>query len=273
MRRVWLIINRASRSVGNDWEAKLTQAFEARGTQVAGTTDFPADSLPTLRELDAADTDVVAVAAGDGTINAVAHALDDWSGIVLVLPGGTMNLLAKALHGAALPTAIIAAVKSPPDARPIATVDAGDHRAIVGVIVGPAASWVHAREAVRHGNWGRLRRAFRLAYTRSLSRSVRVREGQGKSRGYRAIFIHPSDDVLTVVKVRASGWQDGVRLGFTYLAGTWERAPGVETTSSPEVRLAERELVSALFDGEPVKLPGDTRLAIGQTRVRFAHTL
>ena len=273
MKRVWLIINRASRSVAADWEVKLRKAFETRGTQVAGITDFPADALPTIAELETAGTDVVAVAAGDGTVNAVAHALDDWSGILLVLPGGTMNVLAKALHGDALPEAIVAAVKSPPDARPIATVDAGERRAVVGAIVGPGASWVHTREAVRHGHWGRLARAFRLAYTRTLSDAVHVRTTGKRSRGYRAVFIHPGERELGLVKVRASGWQDGVRLGFNYLTGTWEHARGVETESVAEVTLAERHPVSALFDGEPLKLPPHTTLRLGKTKLRFAHTV
>ncbi len=273
MKRVWLILNRSSRSVAGDWDAILTAAFEARGTTVAGLTDFPDQPLPTAAELDAGKVDVVAVAAGDGTINAVARAYDDWGGVLLVLPGGTMNLLAKSLHGDAAPEAIVAAIADPPDVRPIATVDAGDHRAVVGAIVGPAASWVHTREAVRKGAWSKIARNIRLAYTRTLSKSVHLRAGQGRSRGYRAVFIHPADDTLSIVKVRASGWQDGVRLGFTYLTGTWEGARGVETDTKTEVVLAEREPVSALFDGEPLKLPGRSTLTLGKTRLRFVHTI
>ena len=273
MKRVWLVINRSSRSVGNDWEAKLKAAFEARGAAVAGVTDFPADTLPDPAALDAAQVDVAAVAAGDGTINAVARALEDWTGILLVLPGGTMNLLAKALHGDALPEAIITAIRNPPDARPIATVDSGDNRAVVGAIVGPAASWVHAREAVRAGSWGKFTRSVRLAYVRTLSRSVHLRKGGGRSRGYRAIFIHPDEGALSVVKVRASGWTDGVRLGFTYLAGMWEKARGIERDAATSIQLAETEPVSALFDGEPLKLPPDATLSIGETRLKFAHTI
>ena len=272
MKRVWIILNRASRAVGEDWEAKLVAAFEARGAEVAGTTDFPDDDLPSPKDLDVADVDVAVVAAGDGTINATAHALEDWSGTLLVLPGGTMNLLAKALHGDALPEAIVAAVTSPPAAHPLPTVVSGDHRAVVGIIVGPAARWVHAREAVRHGRWHRLLRAIRLASLRTLSQSVRVREGARRSKGYRAIFAHPNGDSLAIIRVRAAGWADGVRLGFTYVTGTWERARGIETNNVAEVRLASERPVFALFDGEPVYLPPDAKLRAGKTRLKFVTT-
>ena len=175
-------------------------------------------------------------------------------------------------HGDALPEAIVAAVTSPPEAHPLPTVVSGDHRAVVGIIVGPAARWVHAREAVRHGRWHRLMRAIRLASLRTLSQSVRVREGARRSKGYRAIFAHPDGDALAVIRVRAAGWTDGVRLGFTYVTGTWERARGIETNSVAEVTLASERPVFALFDGEPVYLPPDATLRAGKTRLKFVTT-
>ena len=271
MHRVWLILNKASRAVGEDWEATLVAAFEARGCEVAGTTDFPDGDLPSVEQLKGIDT--VAVAAGDGTINATATALDDWDGMLLVLPGGTMNLLAKALHdGSTDPQAIIAAVADPPNTRSVPTVDSDDVRAYVGAIVGPAASWVHAREAVRKSAWGKLRRAVRLAYLRSLSHSVRLVAGKRRSRGYRAIFIHPDGDTLSLVKIRADGWQDGVRLGFGYLTGSWENARGVETARTTSVTLAEDTPTFALFDGEPLRLPPAATLSLGTTKLRFITT-
>ncbi len=272
MKTVWLILNRGSRAVGDDWEDRLVAAFEARGATVAGTTDFPHDALPTPEALDAAHVEIAAVAAGDGTINAVARMLDAWRGSLLILPGGTMNLLARKLHATLDPATIIAAVADPAATDRLTTVDADDHRAVVGVIIGPGASWVHAREAVRAGRWDRLRRAARFAYLRTLSHAVRVRQGGRRSKKYRAIFVHPADDALSVVKISASGWTDGVRLGFGYLTGTWENARGVETETAHDLMLADERPTFALFDGEPVRLAPDATLRFGQTRLRFVTT-
>lgn len=268
--RVWLILNRASRAVAGDWEDKLTTGFRGRGWAIAGTTDFPNQSLPEPQQL--GEVDIVAVAAGDGTINAVAKQLDDWPGLLLVLPGGTMNMLAKALHGSVDPAAIIAAIADEPRTQQIPTIESGVHRAYVGAIIGPGASWVHAREAVRHNRWARLRRAVRFAWLRSLSRAVHLQDGARPSPGYRAVFVRPEDNALSVIRVRAAGWRDGVRLGFTYLAGNWQTARGIKADTADAVALASRRPVFALFDGEPLHLPQDVVLRAGQTRLRFITT-
>lgn len=269
--QVWLIFNRTSRAFAADWEAKLTSAFEARGWSLVGTTDFPHQDLPgpTLLE----KVDMVAVAGGDGTINAVARHLDDWPGLLLALPGGTMNLLAKALHGSLGPEAIIAGIAEPPQSRRVPTVDSGIHRSLVRAIIGPGASWVHAREAVRHGRWSRLRRAVRFAWLRSLSRAVRLREGVRRSARYRAVFVHPEEGRLSIIRVRAAGWTDGVRLGFTYLTGNWQNARGIDMDRADDLTLAASRPVFALFDGEPLHLPPDAVLVPGETRLRFITTL
>ena len=45
------------------------------GLRVAFSTSFPTDDLPTPAMLDAADLDLVAIFAGDGTVNAALDAL------------------------------------------------------------------------------------------------------------------------------------------------------------------------------------------------------
>ena len=42
---------------------------------------------------------LVANAASDGTVNALATGLEGWDGALLVLPGGTANLLTRAIQG------------------------------------------------------------------------------------------------------------------------------------------------------------------------------
>src|SRR6185503_11483489 len=90
--------------------AALEACCGAHGFEVARRTVFPEQALPTPAELAAAGIDRVAVFAGDGTVNAAIAGLAGWDGAVLVLPGGTMNLLYHRLHGARSLEQTVAAV-------------------------------------------------------------------------------------------------------------------------------------------------------------------
>ena len=70
MTRFWLIANARSGSVSDTTLEGVVAALAARGV-LAGRTDFPAEPLPELRALDAAQVDTVVVLAGDGRISSV----------------------------------------------------------------------------------------------------------------------------------------------------------------------------------------------------------
>lgn len=270
MKHVRLIYNPASGSVGTGTVDAIKAAVETAGGRIDALTCFPDEPLPTIAELDGIDT--VIVAAGDGTINAAAEALDDWPGRMLVLPGGTMNMLPKLLHDSTDSAAILTKVREA-DARPLATVNAGEHRALVGALIGPAAIWVHAREAVRKGRWHRLRRAVGLAWTRSFGHSVRVIENGKRSQGYRAIYVAPEGEQLRVVKVTTRGWRDGVTIGWHWLRGNVVAADGVSEEMLDSLTLASSNPIFALFDGEPGHLPVGTVITPGETRLAFVTTI
>lgn len=151
MERLWLVTNYASGSAGEEECAAVEAIFAERGMALAGRTVFPGEPLPGATALAAAGVDTLVLFAGDGTINAALCALSGWGGAVLILPGGTMNMLARRLHGAADPHAIVHAAHREPRRTRLPYVEAGPHRAFVALILGPAATWAHAREMVRGG--------------------------------------------------------------------------------------------------------------------------
>lgn len=107
MKRVWLISNPHSGSTSEDRCEALAALFAEPHATIVGRTTFPQDELPSVTDLIAADTQMVALFAGDGTINAAASLYDAWDGAMLILPGGTMNMLAKRLHGESEPHEIV----------------------------------------------------------------------------------------------------------------------------------------------------------------------
>ena len=270
---LWLVTNAASGSNDEDALAALKQSFTAAGIAIVRIVNFPDDDLPTAQELDQAGSPLVAVFAGDGTINALVTSLYGWGGAILILPGGTMNLLAKELHGTADPAAIIHAAHEHGEIVALPFVEAGQHRALVGLILGPATSWVHARELVRSGKLRGLVRALRHGIRRTFSRGIRLEGVPGLDHHAQAVFVRPGKERLDIAAVDARDFRSIAALGWEWLTGDWVAARAVTQVFAERFRIGSRKPVLALFDGEPVMLDPATQICGGETRKMFVRTL
>ena len=268
LRRLWLVANHGSGSTSPAEVEALVEHFSGQDVEIVSRTLFPDQPLPAATDLDAAGVDTLVVIGGDGTINAAASAAGGWQGQCLVLPGGTMNLLPKALHGDADHQTIVAALPSARLVRlPLA--EAEGRVALCGVILGPAASWVHAREGIRQRRFWRALRAAQTAWARSFGSGVRILGTPGRQR---AVLVTPDSDGLDVAAIDAAGIGDALTLGWHWLTGDWRAAQTVRTGRAAEVELAGRRRVRALFDGEPAMLGSPVSVRHGFTRLHFIAT-
>lgn len=268
--RLWFITNPNSGSATREKCEALEAVFEERGLTLVGRTAFPDAPIPSIDDLQGVDT--VVLFAGDGTINAALCALADWDGAFLILPGGTMNLLAKALHGNAEPATIIHAAHEGGRQVPLPYIEAGPHRAFVGLILGPAAHWGHAREAARKGRFTRMLQGIRSAWRRTFGKGIRIAGVPGMRGRYQAVFVAPSADALEVAAIDARDWASIVELGWNWLTGDWVAARAVTDRCAQRLRPVGKRPVLALFDGEPVTLDPDVEVMGGVTRPAFIAT-
>jgi len=272
MQRLWFVTNPNSGTADDKKADAIEAACDARNCGFVGRSNFPDDDLPTPDVLDAAKVDTVVLFAGDGTINAAVCALVGWDGAILILPGGTMNLLAKRLHGDAEPGDIVAAALAGGERVDLPYVAAGEHRALVGLIVGPAASWYRAREHVREGSLRQLLPAIRAAWRRTFGRGVRLTGAPGFPQQVQAAYVWAEDDYLEVAAIDARDLRSIAELGWTWVTGDWVTARAVTEIRAEELRIAEPRAVLALFDGEPVSLDPGTRIGVGRTGKQFIAT-
>lgn len=273
MQNLWFITNPNSGTATPAKCEALEAVFKERGLTLAGRTAFPDQSLPEGGALDAKKVDTVVLYAGDGTINAALCALEKWKGDFLILPGGTMNLLAKNLHSEMDPEKIIAAAHDAKRRVALPYVAAGEHRAFVGVILGPAAAWARAREAMRKGRFGRMFGAVRSAWRRTFGRDgIRVEGARGLGDHYQAVFVFPHLDGLDVAAVDAREWKSIAQLGWDWVSGDWVAAHAVTEARTQELRLRGDKAALALFDGEPVNLDASVKIVPGKSEERFITT-
>lgn len=273
MQTLWFITNPNSGTTSHQKCEALEAVFAESGLRLAGRTHFPADSLPKGAELDAAGVDTVVLFAGDGTINAALCALAEWQGAFLILPGGTMNLLAKSLHSETDPHKIVHAARVSDRRVALPFVEAGPHRAFVGLILGPAAAWARAREAVRKGRAGRLIGAARAAWRKTFGGGgIRLEGAPGLGDQYQAVFVSPNLGDLHVAAVDARDWGSIVQLGWEWVTGDWIAARAVSETRTTALRVRGNRPVMALFDGEPVTLGPRETIRAGKSLETFIQT-
>jgi len=273
MQKLWFITNPNSGTTSPVKCEALEAVFAERGLTLVGRTNFPDDALPKGAALTRDGVDTVVLFAGDGTINAALCSLAKWKGSFLILPGGTMNLLAKALHSEMDPHKIVHAAQESKRLVTLPYVEAGPHRAFVGLILGPAAAWARAREAVRKGKVGRLVQAARAAWRRTFAKKgIRVEGVPGLKHHYQAIFVTPADDGLEVNAVDARDWGAIAQLGWDWLTGDWVAGRAVTECHAQTMRVKGTRPVLALFDGEPVTLDPKETIRAGTSLRAFIAT-
>ena len=139
----WFICNSASGS----YDAQRCDAL-ADALGATRRITIPDDPMPDAAAARREGAERIAIFTGDGTVSSAVEALEGWDGELLILPGGTMNLLSRKLHGDATPEDIIARLPQA-TARTMPILKGAGLRSLVGVIAGPTSAWGDVREAVR----------------------------------------------------------------------------------------------------------------------------
>lgn len=256
---IWLAFNAASGSNNDAALAALEQAFVDAACPIARLIGFHETGAPSLAELRESGVDILVVFAGDGTINSLVTALYDWEGSVLVLPGGTMNLLAKRLHGDdGEPVEIIARVAAGRARRvrpTLARSRCGD--GLAGILAGPGTVWAEVRETMRETDViGTIKGAAEAIGESTGGPKVFCLEPAcGRAEGYSAIQITPADDGLVVEGYYVETMGDYAKQGFALLRRNFREGPHDTLGCFPRVRLAnsQGEPMGLLIDGEPSK--------------------
>jgi diacylglycerol kinase family enzyme len=273
MEKLWFITNPGSGSTTKAKCDALEAVFEEGGLTLVGRTEFPAEEIPKGASLTRKKVDTVVLFAGDGTINAALSGLSTWKGSFLILPGGTMNLLAKKLHATLDPKEIIHLAQDEDTRIALPYVKAGEHRGFVGLILGPATAWFRAREAARKGAIKKLFVAVHVAWNRTFGGSgIRIAGVPGLKDRYQAVFVRPEDGELHVAAVDARDWGSIVELGWESLTGDWVAARAVSESLTDTLSAKGNKPVLALFDGEPVSLDPGCAIEAGMSRKAFIAT-
>lgn len=273
-----------------DPATNLRKLFENRGIE-SELHAFDCDALPGLiRQAERNSTDSVVVCGGDGSILAVAQALGERALPLGLIPGGTMNILARDIGLPMEPEAaadIIAGGK-------IKAVDVGfvnGQPFLCNSAIGLMPHLARTREKLREYPWWRkwpqvVAQTFRLM--RTYPRLHVKLEVNGQVRHFRTRAIAVSNNLLSdsagpiPARETLSAGKLGIyvardtsrwalfRIAARMMAGTWQSDASLEAISAKSAILSfERARpVSVMNDGEPTQLEAPLRYEIREQALR-----
>ena len=268
----WLVINIASGSYSAEALATLEDGLARADHTPARVIAIPDDAAPSPAELDRAGVGLLAIYAGDGTINSVVTGLNGWTGRILVLPGGTQNLMAKALHGDATAQDIVTAfAEGKLVSTPWKTVRTSQGDALCEVLAGPGARWSDVREALREGDVGGVAAKLGEAIGESTGgAAVRVVEpATGKPEGYPAVRVHPVAGELTVDGYAAETLGEYAQQGLALLRRDFREGPHDELGLCRAVVCRSDEPIELMIDGERKTGQVEERFEVAECPVEF----
>lgn len=274
-RIVWLVVNSASGSNDEEANARIEQALAASGCAPARIIDIQSESCPDIAALRAANVGMVAVFAGDGTINSLIGGLDGWEGQALVLPGGTANLLARALHGEREAEDIAAHCSA---LRPIrrSAIRSSQGVALIEVLAGPGAVWSDVREGLRDGDVMEVAATSAEAVRQSIAGPmIHLREPPvGREAGYAGIRLVPEDGALAVSGYGAEGLGDYLRQGVALLMRDYREGPHDDLGRHSEVlcHCGEDNAIELMIDGERRTGTAQERFSLAELGVDLLAT-
>lgn len=285
LERVIMLVNPLSGSVGPKAAEEARAIFAEHGCD-ADVADLEGGRFDEqIAEALDQKPDVLFILAGDGTAGAVASRAGQTGPLVAPLPGGTMNMLPKALYGTgdwkqALRKAL--AEGAPQNVAGGVVID-GDTRSpfYCAAILGSPALWAPAREAVRTGKFKLAWQYGRRALKRAFSGRIRYQlDGGPRRRTEALVLISPmiskaleGSEGLEAAAMDPTHAADAFRLAAHALFDDWRSDPSVRTRATKLAAIRARSRIPAVIDGEPILLSTHAEVAFMPKAFRaFAPT-
>jgi len=264
----WLVTNSASGSNADGAVEELVALFRAHGLEFTRHTRFPDEDLPDIAMLDAEGIGTLVVFTGDGTVNTLLTSLGGWQGAVLVLPGGTMNLLYHRLHGdRSIEQTVAAALRGEGRIVRPGVIHGAQGNGYAEVLAGPGTSWGEVREAMREGDVTELAASAVRAVGETLAGQgiICAQPRLGHEDGYPLISLRPNDEAIEIVAYYADSTGEYLEQAAALVRRNFRDGPHEELGRDRTVRLvgAEGQPFGVLVDGEqtPSTTQAEFRLA------------
>jgi diacylglycerol kinase family enzyme len=261
--RVEVVANLASGGVSKDAPEEIEKIFADHGLRAHVCAPETHDLTNCLRAAIDSGPDLLVILAGDGTARHAAELCGPKGPLLAPLPGGTMNMLPKALYGSRSWQDALTVALAQGEERRLGAGAIEGRQFLVAAVLGSPALWAPAREAARYGEpllaLARARRALRRAFSGRLRYAL---DAGPATKAEAVVFMCPyvsralpnQAPALEAAALDVKGAGDAFRLGFHALVGDWRNDPAVVAQPCRNARIWAAGGIPALLDGELVRL-------------------
>jgi diacylglycerol kinase family enzyme len=151
--KVGAIINTSSGGCDSESEAEMLDILKSAAVTNCNTWYGESDQIErAFAEAATHKPNMLVVLGGDGTIRKAAEACTGTDTYLLPLPGGTLNMLPRALYGDVSWQDALRITLADPLTKALSGGRTGDEVFFVAAIVGAPGLWMEARESIRERN-------------------------------------------------------------------------------------------------------------------------
>ena len=262
--KVGAIINTSSGGCDSESEAEMLEILKSAGVINYKTWCGESDQIERgFTEVVTHEPEVLVVLGGDGTIRTAAEACTVTGTYLLPLPGGTLNVLSRALYGDSSWQEALKETLANPLTKELSAGRVGDKHFFVAAVVGAPGLWMEAREAIRKGNIlnavGKAGVAFQAMFDSTIQYFISP-ELSGEAEVVAVICplvseqLSDSEQALEAAAIDVENATELLGLATAAAFGKWRNHESVTLTKTHQVTVQSKKDIPLFLDGERVKV-------------------
>jgi len=269
--KVGAIINTSSGGCDSKSEAEMRNILKAAGVTNCKTWCGGSDQIErAFAEVATHKPQVLAVLGGDGTIRTAAEACTGTGTYLLPLPGGTLNVLPRALYGESSWQEALKEALANPLTKELSAGRVGDKLFFVAAVVGAPGLWMEAREAIRKGDIlnavGKAGVAFQAMFDTTIQYFISP-EVSGKAEVVAIVCplvseqMSDSEQALEAAAIDVENATELLGLATAAAFGKWRDNESVTLTKTHQVTVRSTKEIPLFLDGERVKVGKEAEIS------------
>ena len=262
--KVGAIINTSSGGCDSESEAEMLDILKSAGVTHCKTWCGGSDQIErAFAEAATHKPNMLVVLGGDGTIRTAAEACTGTDTYLLPLPGGTLNMLPRALYGEVSWQDALRITLTEPLTKALSAGRTGDELFFVAAVVGAPGLWMEARESIRERNIVDAVEKSAVAFQAIFETKIRysISSGTGGEADVLAVIcplvseaMSDSEQALEAAAVDVENAAELLGLATAAAFGKWRDDESVTLTKTRHVTVQSSRDIPLFLDGERIKV-------------------